>query len=107
MILRSWRGWTTPDNADRYEELIRSTIFPGILARGIAGLGRIELVRRESGEEVEFMTLMEFASWDAVKTFAGPDFEVSVAPPAARTVLARFDQRATHYELRVEQSASA
>jgi hypothetical protein len=53
------------------------------------------------------MTLMEFASWDAVKTFAGPDWEVSVAPPAARAVLSRFDQRATHYELRVEQSASA
>jgi hypothetical protein len=107
MILRLWRRWTTPNNADRYEELIRSTIFPAILTRGIPGLGRIELVRRESDEEVEFMTLMEFASWEAVKAFAGPDWEVSVVPPAARAVLSRFDQRATHYELRVEQSASA
>ena len=33
------------------------------------------------------MTLMRFASWDAVKAFAGPDWEVSVVPPAARAVL--------------------
>jgi hypothetical protein len=47
------------------------------------------------------MTLMRFSSWDAVKAFAGPDWEVSVVPPAARAVLARFDERAAHYEVRV------
>ena len=35
MIARVWHGWTSPENADRYEALIRSTIFPGIRARGI------------------------------------------------------------------------
>ncbi len=44
------------------------------------------------------MTLMRFASRDAVKTFAGPKWEVSVVPPAARAVLSRFDERAAHYE---------
>jgi hypothetical protein len=106
MILRVWRGWTTPDNAQRYEELIRMTIFPGILARVIDGLERIELSRRQNGEEVEFMTLMEFASWEAVKAFAGPDWEVSVVPATARAVLARFDQRAAHYEVRVNRSSA-
>ena len=38
MIVRFWRGWTTAANADGYEELIRSTIFPHILDRGIDGL---------------------------------------------------------------------
>ncbi len=38
MILRVWRGWTTPESADRYEELIRATIFPGILGKTIVGL---------------------------------------------------------------------
>ena len=41
--LRLWRGWTTPENADGYEELIRATIFPGILARTFAGLEGLEL----------------------------------------------------------------
>jgi hypothetical protein len=103
MILRLWRGWTAPENADRYEELIRATIFPGILARTIAGLEGLELFRRPIGAEVEFMTLMRFASWEAVKAFAGPDWEVSVVPPAARLVLSRFDEKAVHYEQRVTQ----
>ena len=102
MISRLWHGWTTPENADSYEVLIRSTIFPGILGRGIAGLERIELLRRPLGAEVEFVTIMRFASWDAVRAFAGPDWEVSVVPLAARAVLARFDETAQHYEVRAE-----
>jgi hypothetical protein len=101
MILRLWRGWTNVANADRYEELIRATIFPGILARTIAGLEGLELFRRPLEGEVEFMTLMRFASWDAVKAFAGPNWETSVVPPAARALLARFDEKAAHYERRV------
>ena len=105
MISRLWHGWTTPENADSYEALIRSTIFPGILGRGIAGLERVELHRRPLGAEVEFVTVMRFASWDAVKTFAGPDWEVSVVPPAARAVLSRLDDKAQHYEVRAERAA--
>jgi hypothetical protein len=89
------------ENGDRYEVLIRTTIFPGILARTIPGLEGPELFRRPLDSEVEFMTLMRFASWDAVKTFAGADWETSVVPPAARDVLSRFDEKAAHYELRV------
>jgi hypothetical protein len=62
MILRVWRGWSVAENADRYEELIRTTIFPGILARTIAGLEGLELFRRPPEGEIEFMTLMRFAS---------------------------------------------
>ena len=102
MISRLWHGWTTPEDADSYEALIRSTIFPGILGRGIAGPERIELLRRPLGAEVEFVTVMRFASWGAVEAFAGPDWEVSVVPPAARAVLARFDEKAQHYEVRAE-----
>ena len=106
MVLPLWRGWTTPENADSYEELIRTTIFPGILSRTIAGLEGLELFRRRNEVEVEFMTLMRFASWDAVKAFAGPDWGASVVPPAARGVVIRFDQRATHYELRFARAAN-
>ena len=84
---------------------LSQTIFPGILARTIAGLEGLELFRRPIEAEVEFMTLMRFASWDAVKAFAGPNWEVSVVPPAARAVLARFDEKATHFERRVMQEA--
>jgi hypothetical protein len=107
MILRLWRGWTSPENAERYEELIAATIFPGILARNVAGLEQIELFRSATEGEVEFMTLMRFKSWKAVKAFAGRDWEASVVPPAARAVLARFDEKAAHYEGRVAPLADS
>ena len=60
MIVRIWYGYTTPDNADAYEALLKNEIFPGILARNIAGFRRIELLRGPLGDEVEFATVMWF-----------------------------------------------
>jgi hypothetical protein len=49
---------------------------------------------------VEFVTLMWFDSIEAVRAFAGPDYEMAVVPPAARELLQRFDSRSAHYEVR-------
>lgn len=106
MIARLWHGWTGPENADAYEALIKTQIFPGIVARKIEGFRKIELLRRPLGDEVEFVTIMWFSSLDAVKTFAGADYETAVVPPAARAVLLRFDARSQHYEVREERVAS-
>ena len=105
MIVRLWRGWTAPENADRYETLLKTQIFPGILGRSIAGFEGMELLRRDAGEEVEFVTLMRFASLDAIRAFAGEDYETAVVPPAARAVLSRFDAKSLHYEVRHERTA--
>jgi hypothetical protein len=106
MICRTWRGWTTLDNADKYEELLRTTIFPGILMRSIPDFDAIELGRRALGEQVEFLTIMWFRSWEAVKDFAGPEWEISVVPLAARTLLTRFDEKAQHYQVQERRSAA-
>jgi len=100
MIERIWHGWTTHGNADAYERLLRGRIVPAILGRGIAGFHGIDLVRREAGDEVEFVTRMRFESTAAVRAFAGDDFEKAVVPADARALLARFDESAAHYEVR-------
>ena len=107
MICRIWHGWTVPANADAYEELLRREIFAGIVGRAIAGFRIIELLRRDAGAEVEFVTIMWFDSLDAVRTFAGADYEAAVVPPAARKVLARFDARSAHYEVRERREGAA
>ena len=99
MILRMWHGWTKPENADIYEDLLKTEIFPGIAAKGVAGYRGIRLLRRAHAAEVEFITLMEFDSWEAVKQFAGEDYEHAYVPPQAREVLARCDERSQHYEI--------
>jgi heme-degrading monooxygenase HmoA len=103
VIGRIWHGWTTPANADAYERLLRSEVFPGIAGRGIAGYGGIQLLRRDAPGEVEFVTLMWFDSLDAVRAFAGEDHETAVVPPKARELLSRFDARSAHYQVVHEQ----
>jgi len=100
MISRIWHGWTSPGNADAYEALLKSEIFVDIRDRQIAGFRGIQLFRRDLGFEVEFVTVMWFDSLDAMRTFAGEDYEVAVVPPKARALLARFDARSQHYEVR-------
>lgn len=105
MIVRIWHGWTTAENGNVYEELLRSEIFPGIEAKGVEGYRGIELLRRllEDGG-VEFVTVMRFDSWEAVREFAGrDDFEEAYVPDSARRVLAHFDARSQHYELREQR----
>jgi hypothetical protein len=100
MISRIWHGWTSPDNADAYEELLKEEIFMGIHERHIDGFHGIQLLRRSLGTEVEFVTLMTFDSLNAVRIFAGEDYEVAVVPAKARALLAHFDPHAQHYEIR-------
>ncbi len=99
MVVRIWHGWTTPENADKYKDLLKKEIFPGIAAKNIKGYLGIELFRRYLENEVEFITMMRFTSLDAVKEFVGEDYEKCYVPPSARKVLSRFDERSLHYEL--------
>jgi len=103
MIVRIWHGWTSPDNANTYEALLKEEIFVGIENRRIPGFNGIQLLRRDVGAEVEFVTIMRFDSLAAVREFAGEDYEVAVVPPKARAVLAHFDDQSQHYELRAER----
>ena len=99
MVCRLWRGWTTPENADAYERIVRGEVIPGIEARQISGFRHIDLMRRELPDEAEFQTLMWFDSLDAIKAFMGEDYSVSHVPLEARAVLNSFDDRAAHYEV--------
>ncbi|HEY5671884.1 MAG TPA: hypothetical protein VIS10_17965 [Anaerolineales bacterium] len=102
MISRVWHGWTTHQNATAYETLLKSEIFTGIQSRQIRGYKGIHLFRRDLIDEVEFMTVMWFDTLEAVRDFAGEDYETAVVPPKARALLSRFDARSQHYEVKAE-----
>jgi heme-degrading monooxygenase HmoA len=102
MISRIWHGYTSPENADAYEELLESEIFTGIEGRKIPGFQGIQLFRRTWANQVEFITVMWFHSLDSVRAFAGEDYEAAVVPPRARALLARFDERSQHYEVKAD-----
>jgi heme-degrading monooxygenase HmoA len=100
VIARIWHGWATPGNADAYETLLRTEVLPGISR--IAGARGAYVLRSALEDEVEFVTITLWDSLDAVRAFAGDDYEGAVVPPAARQVLSRFDERSRHYETVVE-----
>jgi antibiotic biosynthesis monooxygenase (ABM) superfamily enzyme len=97
-VKRVWHGWTTPENADAYQQLLHDEIFPGIEAKNIPGYRSIELFRRDLDEEVEFVTIMTFDSLQNVIDFQGEDYTRCYVPGAAQKVLKRWDQVSAHYE---------
>jgi len=101
MIARIWHGWTKPENAKAYEEMLRNEIFPSIAARNIKGYRGAKLFINQDANEVEFVTLLRFDSMDAVKEFAGPDENKPVIYPKAEALLTRMDERSRHYRIAI------
>ncbi|SRR5581483_727128 len=98
MIARHWRGWTRPENADKYEALLKTRVLPEL--KEIRGYRGGYVLRRDKDEESEFVVVNLFESLEAVREFAGPHYETPVFEPEAKRLLARFDQVASHYEVR-------
>ena len=99
MISRVWHGWTNRDNADAYEELLRTEIFVNIAKQSNPGYRGIHLLRRDVDDVVEFVTIMWFDSLEAVQAFAGEEYEVAVVPHEAKQLLSRFDDLSAHYQV--------
>lgn len=95
MITRLWRGWTARENADAYEGFLLTELFPSM--GGIPGFQSADVLRRDDGAEVAFVTLTRFDSVDAIRAFAGDDYETPVLEPTARALLSHYDERAQHY----------
>lgn len=100
MIERIWHGWTTLENAQTYEELLKKEIFLNINNKKINGYKGIKLLTRKVDDEMEFITIMKFDSVQSIKDFAGEDYENCVVPESAQKVLKRYDKKSQHYELK-------
>ncbi len=96
MITRLWRGWTATENADAYERFLVTELFPSM--RSIPGFRGAEVLRRQDGDAVAFVTLTWFDSLDDIRAFAGDDYEVPVLEPQALALLSRYDDRALHFD---------
>jgi heme-degrading monooxygenase HmoA len=95
MISRIWHGWAAPANADAYEAMLRAEVLPGI--HRVRGYQGGYLLRRDVGDEVEFVTITLFDDLDSVRAFAGEDYERAVIHPEAGKLLTRNDTHSQHY----------
>ena len=100
VIARIWHGWTTRENAEKYEKLLREEVLLEIAQRAIPGYKGAELfVREAENDEIEFITLLRFETLDAVKIFAGKNYEQPVIPPECKRLLKRHSEKSRHYRI--------
>ena len=98
MIARVWKGWTSPENADAYEKLLREVVYPAL--QKINGYRGGYILRQDGGDETEFVTVNLFESLEAVRAFAGPDYDKPVFEPEARRLLSKVEPIAHHYDVK-------
>jgi antibiotic biosynthesis monooxygenase (ABM) superfamily enzyme len=98
MVARMWRGYAkTREHADAYEAMLKPELLPGVSKK--KGYRGSHLMRREAGDEVEFVTILFFDSLDDIKALTGPDYETAVVPAERKQHLSRYDAKAVHYDV--------
>jgi len=99
MIARTWRGWAPAATADDYQRHYETDVAEHL--RDVPGFQGARLLRRDDGDEVEFTSITFFTGLDAVRTFAGENYEQAVLEDDARRALSRWDERVSHAEVAV------
>lgn len=86
-----WHGWTATFDADAYGDYLRNELFLRVERElGSAGYRGFQVLRLDRDSEVEFVTLVWFDSLEAVRSFAGQNYEIPVISAKAHTLLSRF-----------------
>jgi heme-degrading monooxygenase HmoA len=96
MIARIWAGVTEGAQAAEYYEYIKRTGVPGLTQT--PGNRGVYILRRTMNNEVHFMMISLWDSFEAIKSFAGEDISRARLYPDDEAFLIRYDSRVTHYD---------
>lgn len=97
MIARIWRGAVRQDDRDAYTEYMQQT--------GVAEYERtpgnrgVWMLRRDVDDRTEFVMFTLWDSLDAVKAFAGEQYEHAVFYPEDDRFLVDRDLTSTHFDV--------
>ncbi|MFL5959696.1 MAG: hypothetical protein ACJ75G_05445 [Gaiellaceae bacterium] len=97
MVVRTWRGWTRAEDADRYAAYVRETGLSEY--RTTPGNRGAWMLRRADGDRCEFVTVSVWDSLDDVRGFAGDDVERAVFYPEDDAFLVERETFVRHWEL--------
>jgi heme-degrading monooxygenase HmoA len=100
VIARIWRGWAQLATAGDYQRHYETEVSAHL--RAVSGFRGARLLRRTEGSEVMFTSITFFTSLDAIRGFAGDDYELAVIEEAARQTLSRWDEQVSHHEVVAE-----
>lgn len=96
-VCREWKGVVKADRAADYVRHLQYDTLPALTR--LPGFLSVSVLRRDLDDGIEFQVITVWRSVDAVKAFAGQDVTVAVVPPAAQSMMLRYDDRAVHYQI--------
>lgn len=97
MIARIWHGRTPVSKAEAYVEYLKvSGVRELQETRGNRG---VFLLRKVGPVEADFLVISLWDSTDAIRAFAGADFEKARYFEEDRTFLLEFEPKVAHYEV--------
>lgn len=105
MIARVWRGWTARRDADAYVDYLEETGMSA--ARAKPGNRGAYILRRDTGDRAEFVTVLLWETLDSVRAFAGDDVERAVFFPEDDRYLVERELSVAHYEVLGADAARA
>jgi heme-degrading monooxygenase HmoA len=97
MIARIWRGFTREVDKDTYFEYLKKTGLPDYAS--IPGNRGVWVLRRVREGKAEFTLISLWESYEAIKRFAGADYEKAVYYPEDKRFLLEMEPHVAHYEV--------
>jgi heme-degrading monooxygenase HmoA len=96
MITRLWHGRTSLEHAPYYLEFLLNAGTKEY--KETPGNISIKIWTKKDKDCCHFYTVTEWEDLDAVKRFAGEDFEEAVYYPEDQGILLEFEEKVTHFE---------
>src|ERR1700709_2350915 len=97
MIARHWTGLVKKERAGDYISHLRQKTFKELGA--IRGFSKATILKRDTPEGVEFLIVTEWETTDAIKQFAGPEYDTAVVGAYVQELMIRYDPKVRHYEV--------
>ena len=97
MIARIWHGRTRASDGDAYADYVTRSGVKEL--RQTPGNRGVYLLRNRKKTEAEFLVISLWASYDAIRAFAGEDLERARYFEQDRKYLVEFEPNVVHYEV--------
>ena len=96
MITRVWHGRTSPENAEKYLQFL---LHDGTREYWeTTGILSVKIWQRKEEDCCHFWTVTEWTNIEAIKDFAGEDYEKAKYYPFDSGILLEFEEKVVHCE---------
>ena len=85
MISRHWTGLAKSERANEYIAHLKNDTFSQL--KTIDGFISAQILKREVEEGIEFLIITGWASFDAIRQFAGTNLDTAVVPGIVQEIM--------------------